>query len=205
MTSNRPALAAFSRIGLARIAFGAVLFCSGVFAMRSEIVEGNPASTVRVVIYEDLQCGDCEKLQDLLVNRVLARYGSRVAFVHRDFPLGKHDWARPAAVAARWVYAQDSQLGLIFRREILSEHDHISAATLKPWVREFAQRNHLNPRDIEAALADPQLNAAVDQDYQSGVAKGVSRTPTVIVGGQKLVETVLYEDLAKALDIELGR
>jgi protein-disulfide isomerase len=173
--------------------------------MRSEVVEGNASSKVRVVIYEDLQCGDCDKLRSLLDSKVLPRYGSRVAFVHRDFPLGKHDWARPAAAAARWVYAQDSQLGITFRREILAEHDHITADRLKAWVQEFASRNHLSEKDIVTAMTDPQMNALVDQDYQSGVARGVSHTPTVIAGGQVLVETVLYEDLAKALDIELGR
>lgn len=179
--------------------------CTAVFAMRSEIVEGNASSPVRVVIYEDLQSADCDKLSNLLDTKILPRYGSRVAFVHRDFPLGKHDWARQAAVAGRWVYAQDSQLGITFRREILAEHDHITAERLKPWLREFASRNHLSEREIVDSLADPRLNAQVDQDYQSGVAKGISHAPTVIVGGQKLTDTILFEDLAKALDIELGR
>ena len=77
--------------------------------------------------------------------------------------------------------------------------------SLKPWLREFATRNHLDPKAIVDALDDPQLNAAVDQDYQSGVARGISHTPTVIAGGQTIVETVLYEDVARAIDIELGR
>jgi len=179
--------------------------CTTLYAMRAEIVEGNPSSPVRLVIYEDLQSADCDKLSTLLETKILPRYGSRVAIVHRDFPLGKHDWARQAAVAARWVYAQDSQLGITFRREILAEHDHITAERLKPWLREFASRNHLSEREIIDSLTDPRLNAQVDQDYQSGVAKGISHAPTVVAGGQKLTDTILYEDLAKALDIELGR
>jgi protein-disulfide isomerase len=173
--------------------------------MRAEIVEGNAASTVRVVIYEDLQCSDCENLRTLLDSKIIPRYGAKVAFIHRDFPLGKHDWARQAAVAARWVYAQDPVLGITFRREIMAEHDHITPANLKPWIEEFATRNHLDPREIVAALTDNRLNALVDQDYQSGVARGISHTPTVIAGGQTIVETVIYEDLARAIDIELGR
>jgi len=186
---------------------GLALFvcCTALFAMRSEIVEGNASSSVRVVIYEDLQSADCDRLSNLLETKIIPRYGSRVAFVHRDFPLGKHDWARQAAVAARWVYAQDSQLGITFRREILAEHDHITAERLKPWLREFASRNHLSEQEIIDSLTNPQLNAQVDQDYQSGVAKGLSHSPTVVAGGQKLTDTILYEDLAKALDIELGR
>ena len=78
------------------------------FAARGDVVEGNPASSVKVLIYEDLQCGDCARFRVLLDQKLLPKYGSRVAFVHRDVPLGKHDWARPAAIAARWVYEQDS-------------------------------------------------------------------------------------------------
>jgi protein-disulfide isomerase len=174
-------------------------------AGRSEVVEGNPSSPVRLVIYEDLQCADCEHLRAILDSKILPRYGKRVAIVHRDFPLGKHDWARPAAVAARWVYAQDPDLGIVFRRELLAEHDHISAASLKGWIEDFATRNRLDRAGIVAALTDPQWNAMVDQDYQGAVARGISHTPTVIAGGQKMVDTILYEDVARALDSELSR
>jgi protein-disulfide isomerase len=184
---------------------GLLAGCSALLAMRSEIVEGNPSGTVRVVIYEDLQCSDCEKLRVLLDGQVLARYGSRVAFVHKDFPLGKHDWARQAAVAGRWVYAQDPVLGITFRREILAEHDHITVGTLKPWLVEFAARNKLDQKGILDSLNDTRLNSLVDQDYQTGIAKGVSHTPTVYVGGQAIVEMVLYDDLSRAIDHELGR
>jgi protein-disulfide isomerase len=186
--------------GLALVAGSAALF-----GMKSEIVEGNPSSPVRVVIYEDLQCADCRNLRALLDTKLLPRYGSRVAFVHRDFPLGKHDWARQAAVAARWVYLQNPQLGITFRRELMSEQDHITVANLKPWLLEFAARNDLDQKAMLDALNDARLNAMVDQDYQAAVARGISRTPTVIVDGQKLVETILYDDLARALDSELGR
>jgi protein-disulfide isomerase len=191
------------RAGRALFAF---LACAAALpAMKLDIVEGNAASPVRVVIYEDLQCSDCEKLRELLDSKVLERYGSRVAFIHKDFPLAKHDWARDAAVAARWVYAQDHALGIVFRREILSEHNHITVATLKPWLLEFAARNNLDQQGILDSLKDPKLISQVDQDYQAGVVKGISHTPTVIVGGQMIVETVIYDDLARALDHELGR
>jgi protein-disulfide isomerase len=183
-----------------------LLICAaGLPGMKSEIIEGNPSSPVRVIIYEDLQCGDCQNLRALLDAKLLPRYGNRVAFIHRDFPLGKHDWARPAAVAARWVYAQNPDLGITFRRELMAEHDHITVGNLKPWLLEFAARNKLDQKAMLDALNDQRLNAMVDQDYQAGVARGIANTPTVIVGGAKLVETILYDDMARALDGELGR
>ncbi len=182
----------------------AVVACVNLSAVRRDLVEGNPASPVKVVIYEDLQCSDCQKLRSMLDQKLLPKYGKRVAFVHRDFPLGKHDWARSAAIAARWIDEQDPDLALVFRRELLSEQDHITTATLTPWIREFAERNKLDVSGVVYALNDKRLGALVDQDYQGGVARGIERTPTIIVGGQKFVEIILYEDVARALDIELG-
>jgi len=175
------------------------------FASRNDVMEGNPASPVRVVIYEDLQCSDCARLRVLLDEKILPRYGTRVAFVHRDFPLGKHDWAFPAAIAARWVHEQSNELGIIVRREMLSEQDSINSHNLKQWLVDFAYRNHLDPKAIVDSLSDPRLGALVDQDRQSAVARGVSRAPTVFVGGQSLVETIIYDDLARALDAALAK
>lgn len=175
------------------------------FASRNDVVEGNPASPIKVLIYEDLQCGDCARFRVLLDEKILPRYRSRVVFIHRDFPLGKHDWAVPAAVAARWVYEQSSELGIIVRRELLAEQDSINTRNLKQWLVDFAYRNHLDPKGIVDSLSDQRLQALVDQDRQSAVARGVSRAPTLFVGGQPFVETIIYDDLAHALDEALAK
>jgi protein-disulfide isomerase len=179
--------------------------CVSLSAAPAGVVEGNPASPVKVLIYEDLQCSDCANLSVLLDQKILPRYGSKVAFIHRDFPLGKHDWARPAAIAARWVYEQDRDLGIIFRRELMAEQNSVTSQNLKAWLVEFAARNKLDRKGILDSLNDKRLAALVDQDLQGGVARGVSRTPTVYVGGQPLVETILYEDLARAIDAALAK
>ena len=185
------------------LAFFAIATCLSASGMRKEIVEGNPAGSVRVVIYEDLQCGDCTRLRTLLDEKLLPHYGKRVAFIHRDFPLAKHAWARSAAVAGRWVYERNQEAGITFRRELLAEQDHITPANLKPWLLEFAARNGLDQQGILDSLTDVRLAREVEQDYQSGIARGVTRTPTVYVANQSLVETIVYEDLARLIDAEL--
>jgi protein-disulfide isomerase len=186
-----------------------LLICCTVFTAqaavaRREIVEGNPSSPVRVMIYEDLQCSDCAAFRLMLDQKLLPKYGTRVAFVHRDFPLGKHDWARSAAIAARWVYEQDPELGITIRRELLSEQNNITIQRLKPWLVEFASRNDLDPKGILASLDDSRLGALIDQERQAAVARGLTNPPTVFVGGISFVETILYEDLARAIDAALG-
>jgi protein-disulfide isomerase len=178
--------------------------CALASASRNDIVEGNPSSPVRVTIYDDLQCSDCAHFRGMLDQRILPRYGSRVAFVHRDFPLPKHDWARQAAIAGRWVYEHDRALGIVFRREIMSEQDNINPRNLKAWLIEFAARNKLDQKGILDSLDDQRLATLVDQDYQGAVARGVSKTPTVYIGGQAFVENIIYEDIARALDQALA-
>jgi len=189
-------------------AFGAALLiaasCMLAGAARTDIVEGNPSSPVRVVIYGDLQCSDCAHFRGMLDQRILPRYGSRVVFIHRDFPLPKHDWARQAAIAGRWVYEHDPKLGIVFRREIMSEQDNINPQNLKAWLIDFAARNKLDQKGILDSLDDQRLATLVDQDYQGAVARGVSKTPTVYVGGQAFVENIIYEDIARALDQALA-
>ena len=181
-----------------------ILAAGAMFAgARLDLTEGNAASSVKVIIYSDLQSSDCAKLRTLLDEKILPKYGARVAFVHRDFPLGKHEWARQAAMVGRWVFEQDPAAGIGFRREIMAEQNNITVRTLKPWLLEFAARYQLDPRGILAALNDPRLSALVDQDLAMGAARAVTRLPTVFVGGQTLVETIPEDDLVQALDTAL--
>lgn len=177
-----------------------VLSCPVLFAGHNEMIEGNPRGNVRVQIFEDLQCGDCARFETMLQDKLLPKYGGRVIFVHRDFPLGKHEWARPAAIASRWVYEQNPAAGLDFRRELLAEQNSITIQNLKPWMVEFAIRNHLDEKGIVNSLDDPRLAALVDQDLTTGQIRGITKTPTVLLGGQTFVETIVYEDVAAALN-----
>lgn len=183
-----------------------LLVASGTaLASRNDILEGNPASPVRVIIYEDLQSGRGAQFQQMLEQRLLPRYRTKVAFVHRDFVLGRHDWATQAAIAARWVWEQSNQLGIFVRREILAEHDSITARNLKEWLTDYAYRNHLDPKAMIDSLSDKRIGALVDQDQQAATARGVTQVPTVYVGGQAFVENILYDDLARAIDEALAR
>ncbi|NDJ15229.1 MAG: hypothetical protein EBY17_29270 [Acidobacteriia bacterium] len=173
-------------------------------AVRMELVEGNPNSAVKVMIYEDLQCGDCLTLRTLLDEKILPRYGSRVAFVHRDFPLPKHEWARAAALAGRWVSEKDRVLAVRYRRELLAEHLHLKTDSLEHWIRQFAIRNKLDADAMVAAITDPRLTGLLEQDRQAALARGVTKTPTMFIANQPFVEYILYEEVARALDIELG-
>jgi protein-disulfide isomerase len=178
---------------------------SAASAATIDVVEGNPSAAVKVTIYDDLQCSYCQTLRTMLDEKLLPRYGNQVAFIHRDLPLGRHDWARPAAMVSRWVYEQDPRLGIVFRRELLDEQEHLTPATLKPWLVQFAIRNKLSEQGIIAAMSDPRLAIMVDQDIQTATVRGVKKIPAVFVYGQSFAETIIYDDLARVIDQALAR
>lgn len=168
------------------------------------LVEGNPESPVRVLVYEDLQCSDCAAFRKMLDEHLLPKYGAKAGFEHRDFALPKHSWARKAAVAARYFESIKPELGTAFRRETLAKLATIAPEAFDGHVREFARKHGADPDKAIAALEDKKFTELADYDYREGVARGVAKTPTVFVEGEPFVETFTLEELSKALDAAIA-
>ncbi|HTQ54752.1 MAG TPA: thioredoxin domain-containing protein [Bryobacteraceae bacterium] len=167
-------------------------------------VEGRADSRVRAIIYEDLQCSDCAAFRRMLDQDLLPKYGNRVAFVHHDFPLAKHVWARRAAIAARFFAAQNPAMGLEFRRYIMASQEVTTDSSFNQRLIAFAQAHGIAPGTAVQALSNPRYAALVDQDYQEGVSRGVVHTPTVFVNGRAFIETFPVEEISKGIDDALA-
>jgi protein-disulfide isomerase len=178
----------------------ALVLSTAALAATTDFVEGNPDASVKVLIYSDLQCDYCQSFRTILDEKLLPKYGKQVAFVHRDFPLPRHKWAREAAMAARWVWEQNPRAGVVLHRELLAEQEHITEASLKSWLIQFADRNQLSEQGIIAAMKDQRLGALVDSDIQAGTVRGIKTLPTVIVAGKTFSETIVYDNVAQAID-----
>ena len=64
-----------------RRALAGLFVLSAVTAMaQTHLVEGKADSPVRVLIYEDLQCPDCADFRVMLDQKLLPKYGAKVAF-----------------------------------------------------------------------------------------------------------------------------
>lgn len=170
---------------------------------QGSLVEGKKDSPVRVVIYEDLQCPDCADFRVMLDQHLLPKYGAKVAFVHRDFPLAKHAWARPGAIASRYIQGLSEEKAARFRRETMAALTTIKADTFQDWLKTFCAKNGLDPVKAIAAMADPTLAALVQKDFEDGVARGIARTPTALVNGEPFIETFTLEQISAGIDAAL--
>lgn len=169
------------------------------------LVEGNPESHVRVITYEDLQCKDCAWLRKKMDEQILPVFSERVAFEHHDFPLPKHDWARPAAIVSRHFITVSHGVAVAFRRDILADMSIITADSLADWIREFAADYGADADAALASLSDPRLAAAIDADVGSGHARKVEKTPTVFLGETAFTEWVPIPELTAAIESALSQ
>jgi protein-disulfide isomerase len=168
------------------------------------LIEGNPDSPVRVIVYEDLQCPDCAVFREMMDKQILPKYGAKAAFEHRDFPLPKHKWARQAAIAARHFQTVKPELAIEWRRYAMANLREITPDNFKDKLSAWTKAHDQDPATALAALDDKSLAAGVEEDYQDGIARGIAHTPTVLVNGEPFIETFTFEQISQGLDKAIG-
>ena len=92
-----------------------------------------------------------------------------------------------------------------YRRHTLANYKQTTPENFKDRLAEFAKTHGVDPARAVAALDEPRFNELVEKDYQDGIARGVSKTPTVFVNGQPFIETFTAEEISKVIDAELKR
>lgn len=177
--------------------------CVASMSAQTHLVEGKADSRVRAVIFEDLQCSDCAAFRLMLDEKLLPKYGGRVAFEHRDFPLPKHAWARPASIAALYLQGVDEAKAVAFRQATMRTQGEIRPETFAGWLKKFCVSHGLDGEKAVAALDDAGLATQIQKDYEDGVARGISHTPTVLVNGAPFIETFSLEEISAGLDAAL--
>jgi protein-disulfide isomerase len=159
---------------------------------------GPAGAKVQVVEFSDFECPYCAKAA-VIVNRVKAKYGDRVQFAYRHFPLSFHPNAKTAAEYAQCAHEQGKFWEMhdaIFenQREIAGEG-----------IKERASQAGLDMGELQTCLASGRASKAVDEDMQKGREVGVEGTPTFYVNGRTLEAGLSEQALSDAIDAELAR
>ncbi len=182
----------------------AIVATTAGLTAQQNLIEGRAGSPVRVVVYEDLQCPDCAAFRRMMDEKLLPRYAEKVEFLHRDFPMAKHRWARRASIAARYFSLRKPELGMEFRRHTMANILDTDEGNFEDRLAAFAREHGVNPEEAVAALQDARLAALVEKDYQDGGSRGVARTPTVFVNGTPYIEHFSFEEISKGIDQALA-
>ncbi len=161
---------------------------------------GPADAAITIVQFAEYQCPYCGKAREA-IDQVMKDYDGKVRFVFRDFPLGFHDRAIPAAVAANCAFKQDPAKywkvhdTLMANQRALAEADLESAAVaagvdLAKW---------------KSCRTEVAMEEEVRKDMADGEAVGVSGTPAFFINGLFLNGAQPYEKFKTIIDRELAK
>jgi len=158
---------------------------------------GPKDAPVTIVQFAEFQCPYCGKAGEA-IDQVLKEYDGKVRMVYRDFPLGFHDRAIPAAVAANCAGEQDRYWEMHAR--LMDNQRALDDATLMS----HAEAIGLDIARWQTCRADPAQVAEVEKDMADGSAAGVTGTPAFFVNGVMLSGAQPFSEFKAIIDRELG-
>jgi protein-disulfide isomerase len=158
---------------------------------------GPQTAGVTLVEYGDFECPSCGQAYHA-VKILLKRFGERVRFVFRHFPLREvHPHAELAAEAAEAAGAQNKfwpMHDLLFENQL-----HLNAKSL----RQYAEKANLDLARYDFEMGDHVYLQRVQEHIQSGTSSRVRSTPTFFVNGVVCDVSFGLEHLERAIETEL--
>src|SRR5260370_15507714 len=161
-------------------------------------LRGNPKAPVMIVEFSDYQCPYCHQVEPT-VKEVLAKYGDRVSFSYRDFPLTAiHSQAMISAEASRCALEQG---------KFWEYHDQLFAASKleKDDLIEYARNLKLDDKQFGSCLTSEKYKADIEKDEQEGRKAGVNGTPGFFINGVALSGAQPKDAFTRVIDDELAR
>ncbi len=154
---------------------------------------GPENAKVTVVEFSDFQCPYCSRAATA-VDQIKAKYGDKVRFVFRQFPLPMHENARGAAEAALAANAQG---------KFWEFHDKLfqnQGKLTRDGLEEFAKEAGLNVPEFKKALDAKTFAPDVDADVKLGESVAVQGTPTMFINGARVANPTSFEAIAAQID-----
>ena len=173
-------------------------------------VSGNPRATVTLEVYSDYQCPDCAEFFRNYMPLVIEQYikTGKVKFVHRDFPLRQHTYAKLAARyanAAGEIGKYDATVEALFR----SRDDWSLDGKIAPHLAPILSSEEM--KFVQQAVeSDAHLDDTVNADMALAQKDQIMHTPTLVIvsqknGRQPLAYNVPFETLKGYLDMLLSK
>jgi protein-disulfide isomerase len=156
---------------------------------------GPENAKVTLVEFSDFQCPFCSRAANV-VHQVREKYGDRVRFVFRQFPLDFHKEAHLAAQAA--LVAHEQGKFWEFHDLLFANQQALGRETLEQYAKQ------LNLTNFAAALDAAKLKPAVDADVSMGNEIAVTGTPTLFINGKRISNPTDFAIVSKAIEEALG-
>jgi protein-disulfide isomerase len=177
--------------------FAALLFCSaGLLSakrkqpqthpksapidFRSAKTIGSKSAPILLEDFSDFQCPSCRVFYLTATLQVIKDYvgTGKVYIVHHDFPLPMHAhsmeaarWANAAAGIGKFQEVETALYSSQDKWEVTGKVEDAVASVL----------NAAELKRVQALMAKPEVQAAIDQDVELGKQRNINQTPSIFV------------------------
>ncbi|HEY4716680.1 MAG TPA: thioredoxin domain-containing protein [bacterium] len=166
--------------------------------------KGNKKAPVTIVEFSDFQCPFCANAFNIVENEVLKKYGKKVRFVYKHFPLSSiHPWADNASIAAECALNQKDKAFWKFYENFYKEQKNITNDNLKEKVESWAKSAGLDTKKFQECYDKKETLPRVERDRNDGAAIGVTGTPAFLINGIFLGGALPFEKFQEIIDHEL--
>jgi protein-disulfide isomerase len=154
---------------------------------------GPADAKVTIVEFSDFQCPFCSRAATA-VHDLKAKYGDKVHFVFRQFPLSFHQNAHLSAEAALAANAQGKFWE--FHDKLFANQQKLDRESLEGYAKELG----LNVADFKKALDDKKFTSTVDSEQKLGEEVAVDGTPTMFLNGKRVNNPTDLKEISKEID-----
>src|SRR5438105_5221068 len=154
----------------------------GKSGTESAHIRGNPDAPVTLEEYGDFQCPPCGMFA-AFVGQLEKEYDSRLRVVFRNFPLGVHEHAREAALAAEAAGLQGrfwEMHDVLYREQAAWS----KAPNARELFESYAGTIGLNLDQFRKDIDGVKARERVDSDHALGDSLGIKLTPTLYINNR---------------------
>jgi len=159
-------------------------------------VKGSQNAPVTIIEFSEYQCPFCKKYIDGAYPKIISEYinTGKVKYVFRDFPLGFHSNAKPAAMAAECAHEQDKFWE--YHDLLFENQDSLSIENYKKWAADLG----LDSEQFDDCLDTEKYKEEVEADLVDGQKYGVSGTPAFFINGKLISGAQPYTAFKQAIE-----
>jgi protein-disulfide isomerase len=161
-------------------------------------VRGSKDAPVTIVEFSDFQCPYCSKVE-VTLKQVADRYGDKLRWVYRDYPLNFHPFAAKAAEAA--TCANDQGKFWEIHEKMFANQSKLGVEDLKGYAASLG----LDKAAFDQCLDSGKHTEEWKKDLAEGTKYGVTGTPAFFINGRFLNGAAGVDKFTAIIDDELER
>ncbi|NBX83803.1 thiol:disulfide interchange protein [bacterium] len=164
----------------------------------ARVILGNPKAPVTIVAYSDIQCPFCYRAETTM-EELRKKYGNKVRYVFKHFPLPFHPLATPAAKTYEAIALQSKDKATQWLAEVFQNQQTLGQEK-EAYLDQVAKKLGVNMERMKKDRDSEKVQKIVDQDIEEGKAMGVRGTPAFLVNGVFIVGARPAKDFEEIID-----